>query len=203
MSLYLALAKVASTVKSRPFTPVPRGSSSLHLTSKVAFYFSLFWFTESLPISVAPENQSQHYKSFFCVLTMSQAPAIPGLGDWVWSRFLYSVCCSAKLSPPTTFLPCLSSLCTRVLFRGVCPLAIQPSCSVPARFVVLFDLIPSDGLWTSHRLPNRGPSSVYLGIYNVLFMVPVSWIKDVLAVSLISSLSPQLDSCPNKKGATE
>lgn len=65
MSLYLTLAKVASTVKSRPFTPVPRGSSSLHLTSKVAFYFSLFWFTESLPISVAPENQSQHYKSFF------------------------------------------------------------------------------------------------------------------------------------------
>lgn len=30
---------------------------------------------------VVLENQSQFYKPFFCVLTMSQALAAPGLGD--------------------------------------------------------------------------------------------------------------------------
>lgn len=39
---YPDLAKVAGAVKSRPFTSFPTGSSSLDVTSKVAFCFSLF-----------------------------------------------------------------------------------------------------------------------------------------------------------------
>lgn len=93
------------------FTSKLNPSPSLHSlqTSSldVVFYF-LFWFIHPLMSLVGSKNQSQFYKPFFCMLTMRQALAVPGLGDHVWLWFLFLACCSAKPFPGTTFLPHLT-----------------------------------------------------------------------------------------------
>lgn len=123
------LANVTGTVKSRPFTPFPTGSYSLGVASKVAFYFSLFWYTQSLPVCCGSWESVSILQVIFCVLTMSQALAAPGLGDLSVTQYV------PQPSPPLSPLPCHASWhCTPRCsfpgsFQGVCPLAIQPRCS--------------------------------------------------------------------------